>query len=338
MFTLFAKDIVLFLLAVLNVSSADAFRLSSGLSTTKRTNALVPLHSVNPGTDGGDAQNSITPDYTNEFSQAKLPEKSPLLWKGLMLLICIIWATNFAVIKKIFEVLPDGVLDPSLYVAIRFAIAAVVMLPGAVGSLRNWGLIKNGVLVGLCVFLGYIGQSMGILTSTANKTAFFCSMNVIWVALVTALMSRKFSLRTWISVLLTVSGAAFIELRGVVAPTMNDLWLLLQPIGFGSGYLVLEHNMKQFPDSAQAITSIKLLTVSVCTLAWAVFNGHKLADLKPILSNGIATAGLLYTGLFTTAFAILLQSVVFKRVSSTDASIILTSEPIWAALFAVGKY
>lgn len=333
---------ILFLFTVLNVTFADGFRISS--LTTVKSLAFIPLKSANEKQEDREELSEVSTRLVNESRMEKANrgswsnlQKSPLVWKGLMLFICVIWATNFAVIKKIFEVLPDGVLDPSLYVAIRFAIAAVVMLPGAIGSLRNWGLVKNGILVGLCVFLGYIGQSMGILTSTANKTAFFCSMNVIWVALVTALMTRKFSARTWVSVLLTVSGAAFIELRGVVAPTVNDLWLLLQPIGFGSGYLVLEQNMKQFPDSAQAITSLKLLTVSICTLAWAIFNGHKLADLKPILSNGIATAGLLYTGLFTTAFAILLQSVVFKRVSSTDASIILTSEPIWAALFAVGK-
>jgi drug/metabolite transporter (DMT)-like permease len=254
-----------------------------------------------------------------------------------MLLICVIWATNFAVIKKIFDVVPEGALDPSLYVAIRFGIAAAVMLPGLRGTFRNKGLWKNGIIVGLCVFLGYIGQSMGILASTASKTAFFCSMNVVWVALVTGFMRRKFQARTWVSVLLAISGAAFIELKGFEAATVHDLWLLLQPIGFGSGYLFLEQNMKDFPDSAQAITSIKLLTVAVCTILWAVGNGHTLADLRPIFANRVATAGLLYTGLVTTAFAIFLQSVVFKRVSSTDASIILTSEPIWAALFAVGK-
>mgnify|MGYP001403838973 CR=1 FL=1 len=47
-----------------------------------------------------------------------------------------------------------------------------------------------------------------------------------------------------------------------------------------------------------------------------------------------------YTGLITTAGAILLQSVAFKRVSAQDASIIIASEPVWAALvayFAMGE-
>mmetsp|Transcript_2128 Transcript_2128/g.3349 ORF Transcript_2128/g.3349 Transcript_2128/m.3349 type:complete len:404 (-) Transcript_2128:158-1369(-) len=260
---------------------------------------------------------------------------SPTAWKGLMLLICIIWATNFAIIKEIFAVLPDGVLDPSLYVAIRFTLAAIVMAPGAAGSFNNWGLIRNGIGVGLCVFLGYIGQSLGILESTANKTAFFCSLNVVWVALVNGVRTGEFAKRTWAAIALAVTGAAFIELKGFVEPNLNDLWLILQPIGFGSGYLVLEENMKQYPESSKSITSWKLFTIGICTTTWAAMNGHTLDDLAPILESPIATAGILYTSLITTAFAILLQSIVFKKVSSTDASIILTSEPIWAAAFAV---
>ncbi|KAJ1439386.1 hypothetical protein B484DRAFT_299447, partial [Ochromonadaceae sp. CCMP2298] len=251
--------------------------------------------------------------------------------KGLMLFICVVWATNFAVIKKIFDVLPDGVLDPSLYVACRFSLAAIVTAPFLIGSKLEWGLVRNGIAVGLCVFVGYIGQSLGILESTANKTAFFCSLNVVWVALVTGVRTQTFKKKTWAAVTLAILGAAVIELKGFVTPELNDLWLVLQPIGFGSGYLVLEENMKEYPQSARAITAIKLLTIATLTTLWAGLDGHSVADLAPILENPIATAGIMYTGLITTALAIYMQSVVFKKVSSTDASIILTSEPIWAS-------
>ena len=41
-----------------------------------------------------------------------------------------------------------------------------------------------------------------------------------------------------------------------------------------------------------------------------------------------------YTGLISTALTIWLQAKVFKRLPSTDASIILASEPLWATAFA----
>ena len=40
----------------------------------------------------------------------------------------------------------------------------------------------------------------------------------------------------------------------------------------------------------------------------------------------------MYTGLITTALALWVESIAFKRVPATDASIILTTEPLFAAL------
>ena len=59
-----------------------------------------------------------------------------------------------------------------------------------------------------------------------------------------------------------------------------------------------------------------------------------------IFENMEAMKGLAYCVVITTAAAILLQSIAFKRVSATDASIIIASEPVWAALvatFALGE-
>lgn len=255
-------------------------------------------------------------------------------WKTVMLGICIVWATNFAIIKEVFASLPDGVLDPSLYVAIRFTIAALIMAPGAIGSFGNRKLVRNGVLASLCVFTGYIGQAIGIMTSTANKCAFFCSLNSIWVALLSGVMTGVFPTRTWIAIVLSVTGAAFIELGDFELPEASDLWLLLQPLGFGTGYIVVQENMKQFPDSANAITAFKLMFLALFTCSWAAYEGHTFADVLPILESPTAVAGILYASVVTTALAIWAQSIAFKNVDATTASIILTSEPIWAAAFA----
>ena len=304
-----------------------------------------PWNNSNAKTGTLQEMESLAPDL--EESSELVPVDLPLFgtvnfprvfWKGVMLFICVIWATNFAVIKKIFAALPDDLLDPSMYVALRFSIAATVMAPGAIGKFNNKDLVQSGLLVGLCVFVGYIGQSIGIQLSTANKTAFLCSMNVVWVALVNGIITKEFKLQQWVAVIMAVTGAAFIELKGFVMPEINDLWLLLQPLGFGTGYLVLERSMKKFPADASSFTSFKLMGVALLSVFWAAYNGHTLADVVPIMTNPVAGAGILYTSVVTTALAIWLQSITFKNVPATDASIILTSEPIWAAAFAYCKW
>merc|ERR1719478_779648 len=59
------------------------------------------------------------------------------------------------------------------------------------------------------------------------------------------------------------------------------------------------------------------------TLSW----GH-------LLSPQIAAA-VAFSGVIATSLTIWLQSIVFSRLPAMEASIILTSEPLWATLFAV---
>ena len=69
----------------------------------------------------------------------------------------------------------------------------------------------------------------------------------------------------------------------------------------------------------------------------AAFFRTVLQDLKPKVLRPLSrtvVAGIVYTGLVTTAAALWLESTAFSRVPATDASIILTTEPLFAA--AVG--
>eukprot|EP01039_Chlorochromonas_danica_P004166 gene4167-4577_t len=267
-----------------------------------------------------------------------------LVWKALMLTICVIWSTNFSVVKVILESVPGGHLDPPLYIALRFGLASLILLPLALRStsstlFSNPTFWKYGLSLGLCVMVGYIGQSIGLETSSADKSAFLCSLHVIWVALISSLLQGIFHAELWVSLTLAVIGAACIEL-----PTLSlnggiqsgDLWLFLQPIGFGSGYLVLEKAMKTFPEGATAMTTMKISFVALFALLWSFWNGHDLSDLQPVFHSPHALMGLAYTGIVTTAGAIWMQSWVFKKVPATDASLILTSEPLWASVFSAG--
>merc|ERR1712127_219763 len=50
-----------------------------------------------------------------------------------------------------------------------------------------------------------------------------------------------------------------------------------------------------------------------------------------ILASPLAVGAILYTGLITTSLALYVESVAFQRVPATDASIVLTTEPLFAA-------
>jgi len=52
-------------------------------------------------------------------------------------------------------------------------------------------------------------------------------------------------------------------------------------------------------------------------------------------SGWSVTGALLYSGVITTALTIWLQMLVFAKLPAVDASVLLTTEPLWAAIAAV---
>ena len=59
------------------------------------------------------------------------------------------------------------------------------------------------------------------------------------------------------------------------------------------------------------------------------------ADLLPRGDGWAVTAALAYSGAITTALTIWLQMLVFAKLPAVDASVLLTTEPLWAAVAAV---
>ena len=123
---------------------------------------------------------------------------------------------------------------------------------------------------------------------------------------------------------------------------MGDALSFAQPVGFGMGYLILEDLMAKKPEAALPVSAIKLAVVAVASfllfevtplLHGATDVALTIPDFSPILSSPTALAGILYTGLVTTALALWVESIAFAKVPATDASLILTTEPLFAAGF-----
>lgn len=252
-------------------------------------------------------------------------------WRLVILGLCMIWATNFAVIKEITGAL--GVTT-QLYAVSRFTVAAAVVAP-LLATISSREVFLRGVECGSWVAFGYIGQAIGLMTTTAAKSCFICTLNVVFVSMVVGFMKNKFDPKAAAAAVLAVSGVAFLELAGSQQFVVGDLFSLAQPIGFGMGYIRLEQIMEDSPKDAAGVTATKLLMV--CLASWVFFlaSSGGLPDFAPILNSSTAMEGILWTGLVTSALSLLVESVAFRYIDATSASVIFTTEPLWAALFAM---
>ena len=327
--------------------------------------------------------------------KADLPEWfEPVAWRGVIVVLCALWASNFAAAKL---VMAEPGVDSSLYALARFGVAALALsVPKAISSFSgtmktgadnnaadmevfndaetsafDWETIQSAVACGSWVAFGYLGQTLGLLTTTASRSCVICSMHCVFVAVLAEYWrvskassdaaiagtdtDEKFDLKRLLPAALAVVGVAIVELKGAGgAPTIGDALSFAQPIGFGMGYLTLEKMMAKKPEAASLVTTIKLLVVAAASfclfqvsplisaatsadgggLASAISElSFRVPDFTPILQSPLALGGILYTGLITTAFALWIESIAFAKVPATDASIILTTEPLIAAGF-----
>jgi len=300
-------------------------------------------------------------------------------WRGVVVILCALWASNFACAKVVLDV--PGV-DASLYAVARFSLAAVSLLPGTIIAVRkgdiSWETTKGALVCGSWVAFGYLGQLIGLITTTPSRACVICSLNCIFVAVLAELVrvnetkergySTDFDLRKLIPALIAVTGVAIIELKGAAGgPVIGDLIAFTQPIGFGMAYLQLEELVKKQPSAGLPISFIKLAIVAVAAClffestphaakvsadltssvdaldAGLVVEGAKqslsgitglrfqIPDFTPILSSPLALGAIFYTGIVTTSLALWVESIAFQYVPATDASIILTTEPLFAA-------
>jgi drug/metabolite transporter (DMT)-like permease len=279
-----------------------------------------------------------------------------------------LWASNFAAAKL---VMAEPGVDSSLYALSRFGVAAGALAPFALNSLKKANMdvdtLKQALVCGSWVAFGYLGQTLGLLTTTASKACVICSMHCVFVAVVAEMWrvqkaaetaatadkpsgDARFDAMRLLPAAIAVAGVAIVELKGAGgAPAVGDALSFAQPIGFGMGYLILEDLMAKKPEAALPVSAIKLTVVAVASLFLfevtpllheASEFALSVPDFSPILSSPTALAGILYTGLVTTALALWVESIAFAKVPATDASLILTTEPLFAAgcgMMALGE-
>lgn len=283
---------------------------------------------------------------------------SYFLWRGAVAALCALWASNFAAAKLI---LAEPGIDSATYAVARFSVAALALLPGAVAAVRRGAIdletARGAAICGSWVAFGYLGQTLGLLTTTASRSCVICSMHCVFVAVVAEWMrvsrlaelgtKANFDTTRLVPAAVAVAGVAIVELQGAAGgPTIGDALSFAQPIGFGLGYLQLEELMRKKPEAALPVSAIKLLVVVFMSFGLfelsPLMNSEvadglqalwppRVPDFGPVISSPVALGGILYTGLITTALALWVESIAFKRVPATDASIILTTEPLFAA-------
>jgi len=297
-------------------------------------------------------------DVTDAINAQTQTENEIFFARALLLGSSILYGTSFTFVKILDEYIPVGVSA-----TVRFAIAALVTLPWILlkplnednavveyqqDNIGAWNVFLAGAEVGLWNSLGYISQAVGLQTTDASKSAFICSLAVVVVPILEALNGKRISSAKILSVAMAVAGVAFLELgpqllsaqpSTTLSFTTDDFATLLQPIPFGIGFWRMEHAMRSHPTQAMRLTATQMLTVALssslyCASGLGGSPPPTFSQMLSWLSDPTTLMAILWTGVIATALAIYMETRAMKTVSAAEATLIMSSEPIWGSAFA----
>lgn len=244
----------------------------------------------------------------------------------VLIIVCFFWGITFVVVQNAIEDLP-----PYSFLTIRFFIASLLLwLINKLFFKENiWDLaaIKNGLLVGFFLFLGFALQTFSLLYTTSGKSGFFTGMNVAFVPFVALLLFRhRIKIPSLIGVICSVIGLYFLS-GSIVGMNTGDILA----IGCAAAFAIQITLTGQFTNKVGTYTFViwQLVTVTFCSGILSLFfeNIQPTVFLKPIVWTAI-----LITSALATVFAYVAQTIVQKKISSARVAVIFTLEPVFAAV------
>ncbi|MCX5252863.1 DMT family transporter [Streptomyces canus] len=251
---------------------------------------------------------------------------------AVLLLVAIVWGSSYLSAQTATSALPVLLVLFARYALSALACLGVVAVPGR--GPRRWTReeLRAGVPLGLTQAAVLVVETYGVAHTSAGNAGLIISLTIV----LTPLLDRTGHRGGLPPVFYAAAGVCVLAVgllmagNGFHAPRLGDL-LMLGAAVVRAGHMALVGRLT----AGRAIRPLHLTTVQTL-VGTALFLVPAARELPTLAHAGTATwAQLLYLALFCSVFAFLAQTWAVQRTSASRASLLLGTEPIWAAAVGV---
>lgn len=254
--------------------------------------------------------------------------RSPLFWKTMLVAMALMWGFSFCMMKDVLDALP-----PYLLLACRFLIAALIMLALFFRRIRahlNRTYIVAGLLMGTSLCAAYVLQSVGLVDTTAGKSAFLTGTYCVLVPFIGhAVMGEELTRYNLGAAFLCLAGIAFVALDSFTVGK-GDLLTLAGAIFFAIEIVIAAKFSRNL--DVNVITFWMFLVVALlCVAGWLLTEQTPpLATFTPPLVGTV-----LFLAVMCTCVGMLVQNLGLAHVPSSTGSLLLSLESPSGVFFSV---
>ena len=258
-----------------------------------------------------------------------------LIGQLLLLTATLAWGTSFFILKETI-----AKVNEMFVISVRFLISAGLLFIIFFKRITKVSkkTIFHGFILGLILVSAYIVQTRGLQFTTSSRNAFLTSSYCVMTPFLAWLIVKsKPTIKNVVCAVVCIVGIGFVSLSNQEGTGSNvllgDFLTIIAAVFFALQIIFIDKYQKQ-KDDFSALLFMELLTVGViCGIGSLIFE----------LPNG--TAGyilnseqifkILYLTIACTLVAQLCQMYGQKLTTSNQASLILSLEAVFGALFSV---
>jgi drug/metabolite transporter (DMT)-like permease len=243
-----------------------------------------------------------------------------LIYTLLLVAVTAVWGWTFVVVQDAISVY--GVLP---FLAARFVLAGAALAPIYATKLTRRSLLVGGG-IGVVLAAAYLFQTSGLLFTTPTNSGLITGLFVVFAPLADRLLfGASASRQVILAVVLSLAGMVLLAGGGPEGANWGDLLTLLCAAALGLHIALLSRYAASH--DAGALTLAQILAMALLfVVVWPFFDPVSLPPPE-------VWVALLVTGLLASAGAFLVQTTVQQRIPAARTAIILTMEPVFAALF-----
>jgi len=241
-----------------------------------------------------------------------------------LLTVSAAWGLSFVVMK-------DAIQRQSVnnFLFTRFSLAVIVMIlirPQTI-KLFNKDLLQRGGLAGIFLGLGYIAQTLGLERTGAAITGFITGLYVVLTPLIASLvLKEKITKFTWLCIAVATFGLGLLSIRGF-SVGIGEMFVLASAILFAAHIIALSKW-----SSGRDVYAMTVIQLTMCAILAGLASAVEGYSLPP--DRGVWSV-VIFTAVFATAVAFIVQTWSQAHMSATKVAVILTMEVVFAALFAI---
>lgn len=248
-----------------------------------------------------------------------------------VLLVAVVWGASYLAAK--------GITTTHTVVAVlvlRFALVLPVLAVAGHRKLRalppdQW---RGAGLLGLVLSGIFLLETYGVVHTSATNAGLIISLTMIFTPLAEAAVTRTRPPSAFVAAAgLSVAGVVLLtQGGGLSAPSLGDLLMLLAAFARTVHVLAMARIKAVRSADSLSLTTVQLGSAVAVFTVLAAVPGTGASPWSVAVGFGPREwAGLVFLSVFCTLFAFFVQMWAVRRTSPSRVSLLLGTEPLWAA-------